>query len=56
MGKPLITHVYALVQVMQGTISVASELGRGSQFTIELPQTVTAVRAYPAPCRSRDAI
>jgi PAS domain S-box-containing protein len=43
--------VYALVQVMRGTISVSSEPGRGSQFTLELPQTVASGQARPAPCR-----
>lgn len=43
--------VHTLVKVMQGTITVDSELGRGSQFIIELPQTVAPSSAHPAPCR-----
>ncbi len=43
--------VHALVQVMEGTITVDSELGQGSQFCIELPKTVAPRRAHPAPCR-----
>ncbi|MGG6242227.1 PAS domain-containing sensor histidine kinase [Nodosilinea sp. AN01ver1] len=41
--------VHALVKVMQGSITVESELGRGSQFCVELPQTV-------APCRMSFAL
>nr|WP_199308858.1 ATP-binding protein [Nodosilinea sp. FACHB-13] len=43
--------VYALVQVMQGTITVNSELDRGSEFTIELPQSVSPSQEPPAICR-----
>lgn len=42
--------VYALVQVMQGTVTVNSELGQGSEFSIELPQTVTPSQDPPAAC------
>ncbi|MBD1873862.1 HAMP domain-containing histidine kinase [Nodosilinea sp. FACHB-131] len=43
--------VYALVQVMQGTITVNSELDQGSEFTIELPQSVSPSQETPAICR-----
>jgi signal transduction histidine kinase len=43
--------VYALVQVMQGTVTVDSELGRGSKFCVELPQSVSPTPNHPAPCR-----
>ncbi|PSN15570.1 PAS domain-containing sensor histidine kinase [filamentous cyanobacterium CCT1] len=36
--------VHALVKTMQGSITVESELGRGSQFKVELPQTVKPSR------------
>jgi PAS domain S-box-containing protein len=32
--------VYALVQLMQGTISVDSQIGQGSSFRVELPSTL----------------
>ncbi|WP_017300666.1 PAS domain-containing sensor histidine kinase [Nodosilinea nodulosa] len=40
--------VHALVKGMQGNITVESELGQGSQFEVELPQTVAPSRANPA--------
>ncbi|MBD1919022.1 HAMP domain-containing histidine kinase [Phormidium sp. FACHB-322] len=43
--------VYALVQVMQGTVTVDSELGQGSDFCIELPQSVAPTQNHPAACR-----
>ncbi|MBW4463199.1 MAG: PAS domain S-box protein [Nodosilinea sp. WJT8-NPBG4] len=43
--------VYALVQVMQGTVTVNSELGRGSEFSIELPQNVAPSQEPPVVCR-----
>ncbi|PZV01536.1 MAG: PAS domain-containing sensor histidine kinase [Leptolyngbya sp.] len=42
---------YTLVKVMQGTITVDSEPGRGSEFSIELPQSAAPTQAHPAPCR-----
>lgn len=38
--------VHALVQLMQGSISVDSELGRGSSFRIELPRWVAQASAH----------
>ncbi|MDR0516816.1 MAG: response regulator [Fibromonadaceae bacterium] len=35
-----ISIVYHLVQMMQGTISVESKLGKGSVFTVRLPQKI----------------
>ncbi|WOD38483.1 PAS domain-containing sensor histidine kinase [Nodosilinea sp. E11] len=43
--------VHNLVQAMQGTISVSSELGRGSYFCVELPQTTLSNRSKPVPLR-----
>ncbi|MGB3137413.1 MAG: HAMP domain-containing sensor histidine kinase, partial [Nodosilinea sp.] len=40
--------VHALVNVMQGSVTVESELGQGSQFRVELPQIVLAHPASPS--------
>ncbi len=42
-----ITHRF--IQVMQGTITVDSQLGRGSRFTIQLPHEIRPQSGGPAP-------
>jgi signal transduction histidine kinase len=44
-----LAHVRALVRRLGGTMSVASELGRGSTFTITLPVRWTATKRNPDP-------
>ncbi|MBD2089577.1 PAS domain S-box protein [Microcoleus sp. FACHB-1515] len=42
----------SLVQIMQGKLSLTSELGNGSTFTVKLPRCVKAVEAESAPLPS----